>query len=144
MNKVNQDYSSIFENVKQKVCDEMQLSIVAYQTWIEPMKFYKVEDDTFYIEIPSEKAQLINYLTKNYKDIFHVCISDATDHDYNVKFIIKKDEDSFVSSVNSSSAMSFEISSSMKMSKIFISKSLCLYSSFSLVPEATMITPLLL
>ncbi|MBR3637961.1 MAG: chromosomal replication initiator protein DnaA [Lachnospiraceae bacterium] len=80
----------------------MQLSIVAFQTWIEPMKFYKVEDDTFYIEIPSEKAQLINYLTKNYKDIFHVCISDATDHDYKVKFIIKKDEDNLIPSVNSS------------------------------------------
>ncbi len=102
MSQVNQDYSLLFENIKQKVCDEMQLSIVAFQTWIEPMKFYKVEDDTFYIEIPSEKAQLINYLTKNYKDIFHVCISDATDHDYKVKFIIKKDEDNLIPSVNSS------------------------------------------
>lgn len=102
MSQVNQDYSLLFENIKQKVCDEMQLSIVAFQTWIEPMKFYKVEDDTFYIEIPSEKAQLINYLTKNYKDIFHVCISDATDHDYKVKFIIKKDEDNLIPFVNSS------------------------------------------
>jgi chromosomal replication initiator protein len=102
VSQVNQDYSLLFENIKQKVCDEMQLSIVAFQTWIEPMKFYKVEDDTFYIEIPSEKAQLINYLTKNYKDIFHVCISDATDHDYKVKFIIKKDEDNLIPSVNSS------------------------------------------
>ena len=102
MSQVNQDYSLLFENIKQKVCDEMQLSIVNFQTWIEPMKFYKVEDDTFYIEIPSEKAQLINYLTKNYKDIFHVCISDATDHDYKVKFIIKKDEDNLIPSVNSS------------------------------------------
>ena len=102
MSQVNQDYSLLFENIKQKVCDEMQLSIVAFQTWIEPMKFYKVEDDTFYVEIPSEKAQLINYLTKNYKDIFHVCISDATDHDYKVKFIIKKDEDNLIPSVNSS------------------------------------------
>ena len=57
------------------------------------MKFYKVENDIFYIEIPTEKAQLINYLIKNYKDIFHVCISDATNHDYDIRFIIKKDEE---------------------------------------------------
>ena len=103
MSQSEQDYSVLFEEIKQKVCDELQLSIVAFQTWIEPMKFYKVEDDTFYIEVPSEKAQLINYLTKNYKDIFHVCISDATNHDYKVKFILKKDEELNFSSVNSSS-----------------------------------------
>ena len=82
MNQVEQEYSVLFEEIKQKVCEEFQLSMVAYQTWIQPMKFYKVEDDVFYIEVPSEKAQLINYLIKNYKDIFHVCVSDATNHDY--------------------------------------------------------------
>ena len=100
---MEQEYSVLFEEIKQKVADELQLSMVAYQTWIEPMRFYKVEDDIFYIEIPSEKAQLINYLIKNYKDIFHVCVSDATDHDYEIRFILHKDEDavSFKSSTTS-------------------------------------------
>ena len=93
MNQIEQEYSVLFEEIKQKVCDELQLSLVAFHTWIEPMKFYKVENDIFYIEIPTEKAQLINYLIKNYKDIFHVCISDATNHDYDIRFIIKKDEE---------------------------------------------------
>ena len=93
MNELEQEYSVLFEEIKQKVCDELQLSLVAFHTWIEPMKFYKVENDIFYIEIPTEKAQLINYLIKNYKDIFHVCISDATNHDYDIRFIIKKDEE---------------------------------------------------
>ena len=103
MNQVEQEYSVLFEEIKQKVCEEFQLSMVAYQTWIQPMKFYKVEDDVFYIEVPSEKAQLINYLIKNYKDIFHVCVSDATDHDYEIRFILHKDEDavSFKSSTTS-------------------------------------------
>ena len=93
MNELEQEYSVLFEEIKQKVCDELQLSLVAFHTWIEPMKFYKVENDIFYIEIPTEKAQLINHLIKNYKDIFHVCISDATNHDYDIRFIIKKDEE---------------------------------------------------
>ena len=93
MNELEQEYSVLFEEIKQKVCDELQLSLVAFHTLIEPMKFYKVENDIFYIEIPTEKAQLINYLIKNYKDIFHVCISDATNHDYDIRFIIKKDEE---------------------------------------------------
>ena len=93
MNELEQEYSVLFEEIKHKVCDELQLSLVAFHTWIEPMKFYKVENDIFYIEIPTEKAQLINYLIKNYKDIFHVCISDATNHDYDIRFIIKKDEE---------------------------------------------------
>lgn len=93
MSQSDQDYSALFEEVKQKVSDELQISIIAYRTWIEPMSFYKVEGDTFYIEIPSEKAQLINYLVKNYKDIFHVCVSDATNHDYDIRFITRKEED---------------------------------------------------
>lgn len=93
MSQQEQDYSVLFEEVKQKVSDELQISIIAYRTWIEPMSFYKVEGDTFYIEIPSEKAQLINYLVKNYKDIFHVCVSDATNHDYDIRFITRKEED---------------------------------------------------
>ncbi|MCR4813515.1 MAG: chromosomal replication initiator protein DnaA [Lachnospiraceae bacterium] len=101
MNELEQEYTLLFEEIKQKVCDELQLSLVAFHTWIEPMKFYKVENDTFFIEIPTEKAQLINYLIKNYKDIFHVCISDATNHDYEIRFIVKKDEEEMESKNNS-------------------------------------------
>lgn len=93
MSQADLDYSALFEEVKQKVSDELQISIIAYRTWIEPMSFYKVEGDVFYIEIPSDKAQLINYLIKNYKDIFHVCVSDATNHDYDIRFITRKEEE---------------------------------------------------
>ena len=94
MSSNSQDFEILFEEVKQKVFDELQLSLVAYQTWIEPMKFYKVEGDSFYILLPSEKAQLLNYFKKNYKDIFHVIISDTTNHDYDIQFVFKKDEES--------------------------------------------------
>ena len=93
MSQQEQDYSALFEEIKQKVADELQISMIAYRTWIEPMSFYKVEGDVFYIEIPSDKAQLINYLIKNYKDYFHVCVSEATNHDYDIRFITKKEED---------------------------------------------------
>ena len=93
MSQQEQDYSALFEEIKQKVADELQISMIAYRTWIEPMSFYKVEGDVFYIEIPSDKAQLINYLIKNYKDYFHVCVSEATNHDYDIRFITRKEED---------------------------------------------------
>lgn len=93
MSQQEQDYSALFEKIKQKVADELQISMIAYRTWIEPMSFYKVEGDVFYIEIPSDKAQLINYLIKNYKDYFHVCVSEATNHDYDIRFITRKEED---------------------------------------------------
>ena len=93
MSQQEQDYSALFEEIKQKVADELQISMIAYRSWIEPMSFYKVEGDVFYIEIPSDKAQLINYLIKNYKDYFHVCVSEATNHDYDIRFITRKEED---------------------------------------------------
>lgn len=93
MSQQEQDYSALFEEIKQKVADELQISMIAYRTWIEPMSFYKVEGDVFYIEIPSDKAQLINYLIKNYKDYFHVCVSESTNHDYDIRFITRKEED---------------------------------------------------
>ena len=102
MSELEQEYSVLFEEIKQKVLEELQLSPVAYQTWIEPMKFYKVEEDVFYILLPSEKAQLANYLKKNYKDIFHVIISDTTEHDYDVRFVFKKDEEKNSSDFSSS------------------------------------------
>ena len=96
MSKSEQDYSLLFEDIKKKVRDELQLSLVAYHTWIEPMKFFKTEGDIFYIEIPSDKGQLINYLIKNYKDIFHVCVFEATDKEYEIKFILEKDEENMI------------------------------------------------
>ena len=98
MNQIEQEYAVLFEEVKQKVVEELQLTMVAYHTWIEPMQFYKVEEGVFYILIPSEKAQLINYFKKNYKDIFHVIISDATNKDYEIRFVFKKDEEDSLSS----------------------------------------------
>lgn len=42
-----------WEMIKQTIHTEYDLTNISYNTWIEPLQFYDVKDDTVYIQIPS-------------------------------------------------------------------------------------------
>ena len=50
-----------WEMIKQTIHTEYDLTNISYNTWIEPLQFYDVKDDTVYIQIPTGQAHALNY-----------------------------------------------------------------------------------
>ena len=80
-----------WENIKETVRKEYDLSTVSYNTWVLPLKLYKLENDTVTIVIPSDQGHALNYISSKYKSFFQVTISEMMDHEYNISFILEKD-----------------------------------------------------
>lgn len=89
MDKIIDNWDEIKELVKQ----EYELTNISFNTWIAPLKVYKVENHTVTILIPSEQAQSLNYISKKYMQYFKVTISEYVNDDYDVAFILEKDTD---------------------------------------------------
>lgn len=84
----------IWEDIKETVRKEYDLSEISYNTWIAPLKFYKVENDTVIISIPSDQSHALKYISNRYKSFFQVTITEMLDYNYEVSFILEKDEES--------------------------------------------------
>lgn len=80
--------------IKETIRKEYELSNISFSTWVEPLKLYKVQDDNVLIIIPAEKAHAINYISNKYTTFFQVTITEMTDKDCAVTFILEKDIDS--------------------------------------------------
>lgn len=80
-----------WDEIKDIVRKEYNLSGISFSTWVEPLKLYKIEDDVVYIIIPSDQAQALNYISSKYKSFFQVTISEKYDHIYEVEFILESD-----------------------------------------------------
>lgn len=80
-----------WEEIKEYVRKEFDLSDVSYNTWIVPLKYYKIEDDVVIVLIPSDQAHALTYITSKYKDYFKVTISEMLEKRYDVSFILEKE-----------------------------------------------------
>ena len=80
-----------WEEIKEIIKKEYELTDVSYNTWIKPLKFYKEEDSTVTILIPSDQAHAVNYITNKYKNFFQVSISEIFNKEYKVSFLLEKD-----------------------------------------------------
>ena len=87
MDNINEKWEEIKEIVKR----EYNLSGISFSTWVEPLKLFKIEEDVVYIIIPSDQAQALSYITSKYKSFFQVTISEMYDHIYEVDFILESD-----------------------------------------------------
>ena len=81
----------IWEDIKETVRKEYDLSEISYNTWIAPLKFYKMENDTVIISIPSDQSHALKYISSRYKSFFQVTISEMFEDTYEVKFILESD-----------------------------------------------------
>ncbi len=91
-----------WENIKEAIQKEYNLTEISYKTWILPLKLYKVEGDTVTILIPSDQSHALNYISTKYKSYFQVTISEMMNHTYNISFILEKDSENEVLPVNNS------------------------------------------
>ena len=87
MDMINENWNEIKETVRR----EYNLSDISYHTWIEPLEFYNVENDIVNIIIPSDQAHALNYISTKYKSFFQVTITEMFDHNYEVSFLLEND-----------------------------------------------------
>ncbi len=89
MNEIKDKWDEIKEIVRR----EYDLTEISYNTWIAPLKLHKVENNIVTILIPSEQAHALNYISNKYKSYFQVTISELMNHTYDISFLLEKDTD---------------------------------------------------
>ena len=96
-NSLNKEFQDNWELIKETIRTEFDVTDISYNTWIEPLSFNSLKDNTVIITISSDKAHAINYISKKFHDYFKVTISEIMNHTYDVSFILEKDakEESF-------------------------------------------------
>ena len=82
-----------WEEIKEIVKKEYDLSDISYNTWLAQLNCYSVENDTVTILIPSDQAHALNYISNKYKSYFQVTITEMMEHNYEISFILEKDID---------------------------------------------------
>ncbi len=85
------EISSKWNEIKEKVKADYDLTDVSYKTWINPLKFNKLEGNLITILVPSENSKYVNYINDKYKNFFIVTISEMFGQDYDVSFVLEKD-----------------------------------------------------
>ena len=110
MNFIKENWTEIKETVKR----EYNLSSISYDTWIEPLQVYKVENNMVIILIPSDKGHALSYITTKFKSFFQVTISEMFNSTYDISFILESDvahdvfEEAEISSIPSIHNVSYE------------------------------------
>ena len=78
-----------WDEILKTVKTEYDLSEVAFNTWLKPLKVYEVEGNVVTILVPSEQTVLINVITKKYKLPLQVTIGEITGmDDCEIRFIL--------------------------------------------------------
>lgn len=80
-----------WEIIKDTIRKEYELSLISFNTWVEPLKLYKVENDVVTIIIPSDQGHALNYISNKYESFFKVTITEMMDHEFSIAFILEKD-----------------------------------------------------
>lgn len=87
MNEIKDRWEEIKENIR----EEYELTNISFMNWIAPLKFCKVEDDIVTILVPAEQAHLMNYIQKKYYLCFKATISEFMNRDYDIVFKVEND-----------------------------------------------------
>lgn len=80
-----------WNTIKETVRREYNLSDISYHTWLEPLEFHNIDNNTVNIIIPSDQAHALNYISSKYRSFFQVTITEMFDHIYDISFILEKD-----------------------------------------------------
>lgn len=78
-----------WEEIKDGIRKEYEITKIAYNIWIAPLKYYQCIDHTVTIQIPNDLSQMLGYIEKQYKLFFKVFISEFTNDEYDVEFILE-------------------------------------------------------
>ena len=80
-----------WDEIKETIRKEYELTDVSYDTWIKPLSFYDVKDNVVIIMIPSDQSHALNYISSKYKNFFKVIVSEMMNHMYDISFVLEKE-----------------------------------------------------
>ena len=84
-----------WENIKDTIHNVFDITDIAYNIWVKPLRFAGCDDHTVRILIPNSKpegrTQMLDYITKNYKKYFQEVISDMLMDSYRVVFFMEEE-----------------------------------------------------
>ena len=76
---LNEQWKGILESIRQ----DYGMSGVSYNTWLLPLKLFRIENDILKITAPS--PQHVTYVETKYKLSISVAVAEATGKEYNIK-----------------------------------------------------------
>ena len=79
-----------WDEIKESIRKEHDLTDISYETWIKPLKLYGIDNNTVIIIVPSDQSQSVNYISNKYYLPFKVAISEALGSTYDINFILEK------------------------------------------------------
>lgn len=85
------EISENWEKIKENVRTEHHLSQISYDVWVKSLEYYKTENNTVYIIIPSDQTQHLSYIKSKFTDCFKVQISEMIGKSIEVDFVLKRD-----------------------------------------------------
>ena len=82
-----------WENIKQNIQVEYDITDIAFNIWVKPLKYGKCENKVVTILIPNTNGspEMLKYIEKNYTSCFQSALSDLLQDNYNVKFLLEFD-----------------------------------------------------
>ncbi len=81
-----------WDNIKQAIKDEYELTGIAFNIWVKPLQYLKCENNTVSILVPGENPEMLNYVKVNYTNYFQEAISQALSDNYTVEFTLEEEK----------------------------------------------------
>ncbi len=90
-NEITENLKNNWESIKTKIRNDLGMTDISYNTWIDPLTVYGVEDDTVTVVIHSDNDFTKTYILKNYDKFFTFYISEFLGYNINVDFLLETD-----------------------------------------------------
>ncbi len=87
------DLGNAFDEIKRNVKQEFDLTDIAFNIWIAPLKFVSFVDNNVTIMVPDEHAQILDHISKKYKICFQSVISEYVGEMVNIHFVVEPEYD---------------------------------------------------
>lgn len=78
-----------WEEIKEGIRKEYEITDIAYNIWIAPLKYHQCIDNMVTIIVPNDQSPMVSYISKKYKTCFQVAISEFADAAYDVEFVLE-------------------------------------------------------
>ncbi len=89
------DLSSKWDEIKESLRIEYEIPDIAYKTWVDPLKFKEIKNDTIYIEAPKELSASLSVIHNKYYSIFKVFLNEmlgrSFEDQYEISFVSESD-----------------------------------------------------
>lgn len=87
--KIMEELVSKWDEIKESLRIEYELTDIAYRTWIEPLKIGQIKNNTVYITITRELAPNIAMVNKKYRSPLKVYINEALSKSFEDQYDIE-------------------------------------------------------